>query len=202
MSHDEFALASQVPVGGRASHDHYPTPAPVTRALSRHAMAAGWWMAGETVLDPCCGEGAILDVLREDGLQTRGIELDPGRASVARERGHANVLTGDALALWAEPCRIVVTNPPFLLAEEFVRLAMERRPNFGIVVMLLRNTFFESVKRASLHRSYPADVYILPRRPKFNGKGNDSVGVGWWVWGASPGNHWYVLESNDGDGEK
>ena len=67
------------------------------------------------VLEPSCGDGRILDVLRERGQDRFGIEYHPARASVARAKGHP-VLTANFLEHPPTPIPgfdVVVMNPPF-----------------------------------------------------------------------------------------
>jgi SAM-dependent methyltransferase len=56
------------------------------------------------VLELACGRGEFLDLLREAGVEGRGVDLDDGMVAAARERGH-DVALGDALAFLddAEP---------------------------------------------------------------------------------------------------
>lgn len=65
------------------------------------------------VLEPSCGDGRIMDVLRERGQDCFGIEYHPTRASEARQKGHP-VLTANFLEHPATPTfDAVVMNPPF-----------------------------------------------------------------------------------------
>lgn len=68
---------------------------------------------GAKVLEPSCGDGAILDALRERGARCTGIEVDTGRAMDARSKGHAvhiaNFLDTSPQQLYD----FVVMNPPF-----------------------------------------------------------------------------------------
>lgn len=65
------------------------------------------------VLEPSCGDGRILDELKERNQSTFGIEYHAGRAAEARAKGHS-VLTANFLEC---PARaeydVVVMNPPF-----------------------------------------------------------------------------------------
>jgi SAM-dependent methyltransferase len=55
------------------------------------------------VLDLGCGRGEFLDVLRERGVDSRGVDINPEMAALCRERG-LQVEAGDALAyLLAQP---------------------------------------------------------------------------------------------------
>lgn len=65
------------------------------------------------VLEPSCGDGRILDAIRERGYRALGIEYHPGRAAEARAKGH-NVVTGNFLEQPATPdFDRIVLNPPF-----------------------------------------------------------------------------------------
>lgn len=65
------------------------------------------------VLEPSCGDGRILDLLREYGCRPLGIEYHPGRAAEARAKGHS-VVTANFLEQAPTPdFDHVVMNPPF-----------------------------------------------------------------------------------------
>lgn len=84
---------------------HIPNPA----HYSRHHGSAPVLR----VLEPSCGDGRIMDVLRERKQDAFGIEYHPGRAAEARAKGHS-VLTANFLEHPARPeFDVVVMNPPF-----------------------------------------------------------------------------------------
>lgn len=65
------------------------------------------------VLEPSCGDGRIMDAVRERGHRVFGIECHAGRAAEARAKGH-NVLTANFLECPPQPeFDMVVMNPPF-----------------------------------------------------------------------------------------
>lgn len=189
MTVDDFTLTHPVPVGGRASHDFYPTPRWCTAALIDHWQRDRddlWWnRAPQSVLDPACGEGAILDLFAARKMETLGLELDPARAEVAHQRGHKTG-TGDALARAWPRADCCVMNPPYTLAEAFVRKALEWRngvPGWPPFFALLRLSFLEPTEtRRTLLGAYTPDVWILPRRPAYDGRGTDSVTSAWFRW--------------------
>jgi len=51
------------------------------------------------VLDAGCGRGEFLDLLKEKGVEHRGIDLDPEMVARCREKGHDVVEEGDLLEL-------------------------------------------------------------------------------------------------------
>lgn len=93
------------------------------------------------VLEPSCGDGRILDVLRTYGHHSLGIEYHPGRAAEARSKGH-NVLNRNFLDCEPMPFETVVMNPPFYgrhyLAH--VRHALRFVQPGGILVAILPAT--------------------------------------------------------------
>ena len=75
----------------------------------------------------------------------------------------------------AKPYDLVITNPPFQLAMEFVQHAMRFIQPAGAVAMLLRLNWLASLKRADFLRRFCPDVHVLPRRPSFTGRGTDAT---------------------------
>jgi hypothetical protein len=163
----------------RQPHDFYPTPAWVVhRLLEAVRLPAGHWC------DPCAGDGAILraaDVVRRDVIWT-AIEIRPECEGDLEATG-AIVVLGDALSCeWQfrpEPITVVITNPPYSLAEPFLRRALTMAP---MVAFLLRLDFLGSAKRCRLFHEAVPDVYPLPNRPSFVGGGTDKYDYAWFVW--------------------
>lgn len=89
---------------------YYPTPAAVVeRVLSQR----NW--KGAKVLEPSCGCGRFMDALRNAGAGVLGVEVDLGRAEIAKAKGHA-VRVGNFLEMAPNPSGLfdeVVMNPPF-----------------------------------------------------------------------------------------
>lgn len=98
----------------------YPTP----RKAAKTVIDALHLSGGETILEPSCGDGQIMDVLAEwhnDPIERRyrspvivtGVEYDAGRAAQARAKGH-HVMTANFLQVAPDPrFDVVVMNPPF-----------------------------------------------------------------------------------------
>jgi SAM-dependent methyltransferase len=49
------------------------------------------------VLDAGCGRGELLDLLREEGIEAIGVDLDPQLVDHCRAKGHENVEVGDVV---------------------------------------------------------------------------------------------------------
>ena len=148
----------------RQPDDFYATPAWATRAILPHLRG------GLLVSDPFAGKGAILDVAKASGKwkHTEGIEIDDGRARQAADKGHV-IRARDALASgfsWDVRGHTVLTNPPFSRAIECVERCLGEVGD-GESAFLLPLGWISSASRARFHRSHPADIFVLPRRPSF-----------------------------------
>jgi hypothetical protein len=93
----------------------YRTPAAVADDLVQRAYPRD----GARILEPSCGDGAILDAIRRYASDKRysirvtGVEVDPGRAAEARAKGYA-VHTANFLQVEPSPdFDHVLMNPPF-----------------------------------------------------------------------------------------
>lgn len=65
------------------------------------------------VLEPSCGDGAIMDELKAMGVDCVGVEYHQGRAAQAKSKGH-KVMVGNFLDMIPTPTYdMVVMNPPF-----------------------------------------------------------------------------------------
>lgn len=169
---------------GENPHDFFPTPPDVTRAfIEACPLPDGLWC------EPAVGDGHIISAVgKREAWATFDIRPVP---APALSNYHA---IGDFLQ-HDERCRFttIITNPPFYLAEEFVRKALRCADH---VAMLLRLAFLESRKREQFHVEHPADVYVLSRRPSFLANGaTDSCAYGWFVWGPDRGGRWQILRT-------
>lgn len=135
----------------------------------------------ETVLEPAAGDGAIMKVLAREYNATlvqpavpliarrlQGMEIDEERAALCNKDG-LSVQQGDFLKFpWAAGrFDLIITNPPFSLAMDFLKQALWLAGRKGHVCMLLRLAWMASATRMPFHRAYPSDAYVLNKRPSF-----------------------------------
>ncbi len=193
----------------RHPDDFYETPSWATQAILPHLRELPDGSVSKPlymVLEPACGRGAIARELRAAGVDAGHLmlmDLDLDRClAAAAEFGHVNQhdFLQYAAHIWehrAERFGLIIGNPPYSLAREFVDAALSICEPDGEVAMLLRLNFLGSQKRAAWHRAKPCDVYILPRRPSFTPDGKtDSCEYAWFVWGPERGGHWSILEAD------
>ena len=163
----------------RHKDDFYETPGWCTEALMPHLECYLMGKAKPQFLEPAAGSGAVMRVVDnyfDPGDRLHGIDINP------RMRG---VKAGDFLQIPPVPeYDVIITNPPYSLALEFVQRALEwRRDEYSIVAMLLRVNFLGSRKRAKWLRDHPPRLHVTPRRPCFTGDGKtDATEYAWFVW--------------------
>lgn len=158
----------------RREHDFYPTPGWATVELLKRIEAGG------VVLEPCVGEGDIAAELARDPRFALVLSNDLDRRHDADSHEDAT-----DPAWWKRVGDVdwVITNPPFTVAADVLKLAHKHAGN---VAMLLRLSFLEPCegRAAWLEEHPPSDLIVLPRI-SFTGDGNtDSVTCAWMVWGS------------------
>lgn len=94
------------------------------------------------VLEPSCGDGRILDELRDRNQDALGIEYHPGRAAEAKAKGHAVVCANFLECPPRAEFDVVVMNPPFYGRHyvKHVRHAMKFLKPGGTLVSILPAT--------------------------------------------------------------
>lgn len=163
--------------GARRRHDSYLTPAWATDlVLDALPLPGGSWM------DPCAGDGAIIKAVndRRDDVTWTAVEIRPNCENKLRSLSPAGLLIADFLALTNPPrVDVVITNPPYKLARDFIERCCEIAP---VVCMLLRLNFLASEDRQPWLSAFVPDVFVLPNRPDFTGGGGDATEYAWLVW--------------------
>lgn len=183
-----FELPPAPVIGGE--NEIFPTPEwCVHRLLERVWLPDGLW------LEPCAGDGAIVRAVRSFSysihrtfcvMELREECRDKLYDAVGSDGYIAGPRIGDSLlyAPWPR-AQVVMTNPPFSLALNFIIRALMCAP---FVAMLLRTNFLESETRAGFFRREMPDIYQLPNRPSFSLDGaTDSQAYAWFVWGPERG---------------
>jgi hypothetical protein len=161
------------------SLDDFPTPPWATRALVEHDVASKASMASMTCLEPACGRGHMSVALAEYFREVVSYDVFAygfgGVASFLKTKHDEQSFD------W------VITNPPFKLAEEFIRRST-KIARHG-VAMLTRTVFIESVGRYErLFNLNPPSVFaqFVERVPMVKGrldkKASTATGYGWLVW--------------------
>lgn len=146
--------------GDRRELDFYPTPPDVTIALMEFLSLK----RDKIVWEPACGDKAMSSVIKRyvDTVLETDIKDGIDFFSITKD------------------VDVIITNPPFLLAEQFIRKALNEA---DCVAMVLKSHYWHAKKRYALYVEHPP-TYILPMtwRPDFLGKGGPTMDMMWTVW--------------------
>jgi hypothetical protein len=172
--------------------DFYDTPPVAVEALLRHERLP------HRIWEPAAGKGNIVQVLRQHGHEVIATDLNNRGCPDCLDRvdfllpNAFPAFTGAGLtpqSFWqgALSADAIVTNPPYVLAEEFVATALERAP---LVIMLMRLAFYESDRRSHiLENCGLARIHVfrkrlpLMHRDGWQGKkANSGMAFCWMVW--------------------
>ena len=184
-------MSNGLTISGRKRNDEfdfYETPRWATERAIEAMLMDGVLSRHDDVLEPCCGAGAISNVLSVYGFENL-MESDIQTADyISGEKGV------DVYDLPDEVCDVVFTNPPYNLMtlkeknggsmlKEFLRISRKK-------VILLLNVFFLSSKERKelLESSHLRHMYIHSDRVTMFPFGEDKPQNGgtkmfvWLVW--------------------
>ena len=152
-------------IRGRVENDYYATPISSTQALLSVEKFEG------NILEPCCGEGHISEVLKQEGYEVYSNDLI--------NRGYGESFK-DFLKEDFGTYDNVITNPPFKYAKDFIEKSLEITT--GKVAMFCKIQLLEGVSRVKMFEETPLkNVYVFSKRqnPLRNGKEVDENGNKW-----------------------
>lgn len=154
--------------------EHYTTG---MGGMSRLIFAGAWHLHTKRLYgwEPAAGEGDMLETIRACGYGgSFGTDISEG----------FDFLSPDIFKRLFVGFDWIITNPPFALAEEFIRKAASLGKPFAFLV---KSQFWHAKRRLSLFDEFPPS-YILPLtwRPDFFFKddhgGSPLMDVMWCVW--------------------
>lgn len=143
----------------RVEADNYPTPAwCVHRLLEACQLPQGIW------IEPCAGEGAILDALHPSAMGPDGklwaVELREECRDVLRGKAD-NVSIADLRDVtFLQNADVVITNPPFSIWHDVARWGLRHRARR--TALLLRVGAIAHLDGLPI-----PSLYVLPNRPQF-----------------------------------
>ncbi len=152
----------------RKERDLYETPEWVTAALLAHGFRKP-----NVVWEPAAGSGKMLRMLEMLDAEVIGTDIYTGQNFLSTEPPHG--------------CDCIITNPPYVLATEFINTALSiMRPVNGLVAMLLRTDFDHAKSRAGLFARCPAFAkkIVLTKRIQWfeDSNGSPSFNHAWFIW--------------------
>jgi hypothetical protein len=158
-------MAGGNPAVGRKDRDWYATPDEATIAALKE-------IAFEGVIHECaCGDGAMARLIERHGHRVVASDIHPLGYGVKR----------DFFTIERPVAHNIMSNPPFGLAERFIRHGQSLRPRK--MAFLLKSTYFAAKNRRALFEEHPpAFKYELTWRLDFSGAGKPVMECAWFVW--------------------
>ncbi|SHO54371.1 DNA methyltransferase [Vibrio quintilis] len=149
----------------RIERDFYPTPVWCVKALLQQIE----FRPNDVISEPCRGDGRILNELRESH-KTKWAEISEDIDYLKPNQNMA--------------ADVIITNPPFSLALEFISTALTRDLSYdGTMCFLLRLSMLGSKSRADFWRKFPwTNLLILTPRPSFVHGSSDNSEYAWICW--------------------
>lgn len=164
-------------------YDFYKTPSYATKQLLLRENFKG------IILEPCCGDGAISKVLREDDYYVISSDIEANKYNYGKQKDFLSYSSASN----------IITNPPFTYATDFILHGLKIFKNK--LAILARIALLETSKRYELIFSkYPPKcLYIFSKRINFNGI--DTFGGAlltcWYVWDKDYRDKTYIDWIND-----
>jgi hypothetical protein len=166
--------------GDREENDFYPTPPEAIQAIIKKEN-----LTNQSVWEPACGDGAIaFEVLKTNPkLLFCSDIIDRGFSSETCGKEY------DFLNLHHSDFDVIITNPPYILANEFVKHA--KKLSKKKIIFLLKLNFLAGAKRnleIFSDQTFPlSKVYVFKKRLSFykNGQKMKNTGMidfAWFVW--------------------
>ena len=177
----EGKLAGGNPARGRVDDDFYATPNEATEALFGAEKFDG------NVWEPACGDGMMSEVIKKYNQVVSSDLVD-------REYGRVGIdfLKTNNRDSGYDIYDNVITNPPFILFQEFAEKALYEANKK--VALFGKLQALEGMKRATFLQTTPLKtVYVFKKRinPMRNGKDCDENGK---KWASTMAFAWYVWE--------
>ena len=171
----------------RAENDFYATD-PIAVEKLIQCLDKEYLMQGRyNRLEPCVGTGNICEAFKDKLCEWTCLDIV--------DRGYPDTVVADYLQ-WDSPKNydLIVTNPPYSLATEFIKKSMTILAEDGLCCMYLKLQFLEGVKRKELFDKYPPKyIYVfrnrmatwkngLQKNPDTGKKWAETICFAWFVW--------------------
>lgn len=164
----------------RKPYDFYATPVDVVKNfLNNYDLPKG------NILEPSAGNGNVIKALRDKGIQNNITAIEIREEEENNLSRLSDKVIIDNFLDWNpdKEYGVIIGNPPYSIAREFMEKCFEIANENTIIIMLLRTAFLESKSRFEFWQEHPVtELYVLSKRPSFTGKGTDATSYSWFVW--------------------
>lgn len=141
----------------RAAGDYYTTdPTAVEQFVNHYHNHIGDFT--DKIWEPACGCGNISKVLEQKGYRVISTDL--------YDRGYGKSGVDFLTAELPIDCDTIITNPPYALADDFVKHAMDILPNHGRYFALMNLSYLAGQKRFKdiYNNGYLHAIHVYPHR--------------------------------------
>lgn len=171
----------------REVHDYYATEPRATELLLEIEEIK------HTVLELCCGEGHISEVLKKAGHEVISSDLIDrdygiGFTNIYDYHNENGILYHNNKKM-IDTDFDIVTNPPYKEAGKMTEHMMELLNEGGKLIQFLKLTFLESKARKELFKKYPLKTLhvsssrlIACKNADFENYKSSAIAYGWFVW--------------------
>ena len=150
-----------------------------------------------TVLDLCSGSGCIgLSIAKHLPAKVTLVDISYKAISMAKKTAELNniaveIIESDLFDNVTGKYDIIITNPPYKYAQQFVEHALELIPEGNRVAMFLKLTFLESKNRKEMFEKYPPEYISVSSSRLQCALGGDfekfkstssAAAYGWFIW--------------------
>lgn len=194
---DTMSLSGGQLAGGntttkRADKDYYATdPQAVDKIMKRLSLIGAIYDRRlESILEPCVGEGHIIEGLKPyiyDSSHITTVDIV--------DRNYPNIILTD-YTQWKTDKKFtfIISNPPYSCAKEFIYKSMELLEPHGLLLFYLKLQFLEGKGRKELFDKYPPKyIYVMrnrtptwkngsPVNPDTGKKWAETICFAWFVW--------------------
>lgn len=154
--------------------DFYETPVWASKILYNHFDFTNY---GNQAWEFCCGKGKMSNVMWnyfENVISTDAID-----------RGYKkNFSILDFMSTRKAKANILITNPPYVNANNIVSHALTKVKSFDVICLLLRQSFQESKSRYFLFEDYrPYKIVTISDRVDFSSENPGGMfSLAWYIW--------------------
>ena len=163
----------------REDNDFYATdPVAIDKLMGTMSLPEKIW-------ECACGTGCLSERLKNFGYNVVSTDLV--------DRGYGEVRDFLKTTELPNGCTIILTNPPYKYALQFIKHSLDLLPDGGLCVMFLKTTFLEGQRRYDELFSKQPPRYVLQFSKRVlcakNGQfqrmrdgGGSAVAYAWYVW--------------------
>ena len=173
----------------RDSHiaDYYITPQKPIEAFLTEFCKDEWIdlsSQSHSILDPCAGWDYENDMSYPAVLFKMWVDYNKIITNDIREDSPAQTHIDFLETQYDYPFDIVITNPPFNIAQHIIEKSLSVVKEWGYVIMLLRLNYIGSKSREEFwKRNKPYAIYAHNKRMSFTADwGTDSIEYGHFIW--------------------